>query len=167
MTRDLRFEIVYPHPPERVWRALTDPRALADWLIDNDSEPRAGHRFQFRTRPAPGFDGVVRCEVVEVEAPYRLAYTWLGGSMRRPTTVFISLRSLRPHPLAQVPGLRGSFVYESVGDTSRVAAWRVLTAVRCALPALEKSRIAASPPSNHPSSWRRAMLTCSTSSAQS
>ena len=44
MKRDLRFEATYPHPPERVWRALTDPKALAEWLMENDFEPRLGHQ---------------------------------------------------------------------------------------------------------------------------
>jgi len=87
MRRDLAFERTYPHPPERVWLAITDRRALAAWLMENDFEPRVGHRFQFRTHPRPGFDGVIDCEVIEVDEPRRLAYTWRGGRMRRPTTV--------------------------------------------------------------------------------
>jgi uncharacterized protein YndB with AHSA1/START domain len=73
-------DVFYPHPPERVWRALTDPAALARWLMPNDFQPRLGHRFTLRTDPVPpDFDGIVRCEVTEVEAPRRLAYTWSGG----------------------------------------------------------------------------------------
>jgi uncharacterized protein YndB with AHSA1/START domain len=87
MKRDLRFEVVYPHAPERVWRALTDPRAMAEWLMENDFVPRVGHRFQFRTAPAPGFDGVVSCEVLEVDEPRRLSYSWRGGWQRQPTVV--------------------------------------------------------------------------------
>ena len=87
MKRDLTFTRVYRHPPERVWQALTDSRAIAEWLMPNDFEPQVGHKFQFRTQPAPGFDGIVHCEVLEVDAPRRLAYTWQGGPMRRPTTV--------------------------------------------------------------------------------
>lgn len=87
MTRNLAFERIYPHPPERIWLAIADRRALAAWLMENDFEPRVGHRFQFRTRPRPGFDGVIDCEVIEVDEPRRLAYTWQGGWMRRPTTV--------------------------------------------------------------------------------
>ena len=84
-------EVEYPHPPERVWRALTDPKVLADWLIENDFEPRVGHQFRFRTKPQPGFDGLVECEVVEVDPPRRLAYTWKGGAMRVPTLVTFTL----------------------------------------------------------------------------
>jgi uncharacterized protein YndB with AHSA1/START domain len=59
--------------------------------MPNDFEPVVGHRFEFRTRPRPGFNGVVRCEVVEVETPRRLSYTWQGGPMRRPTLVTFTL----------------------------------------------------------------------------
>lgn len=52
-------------PPERVWRALTDPDELEAWLMENDVEPRVGHRFQFRDEPKPGWRGVVDCEVLE------------------------------------------------------------------------------------------------------
>jgi len=75
----LRFERWYPHAPERVWRALTEREVLARWLMPNDFEPRVGHRFTFRTDPGPGFDGIVSCEVLELDAPTSLAFTWRGG----------------------------------------------------------------------------------------
>jgi uncharacterized protein YndB with AHSA1/START domain len=81
MKRDLHFENVYPHPLEQVWAALTDSAALSQWLMPNDFEPRVGHRFRFRTKPAPGFDGIVDCEVLEVEPPHRLVYSWKGGGV--------------------------------------------------------------------------------------
>jgi uncharacterized protein YndB with AHSA1/START domain len=79
---DIVNEIVLPHPIEAVWRALTDSDALAAWLMPNDFEPRLGHRFTFRTEPYPPlFNGIVHCEVVELDAPRRLAYTWSGGPL--------------------------------------------------------------------------------------
>ena len=87
MSRAVVREAVYPHPPERVWRALTEPEAIARWLMENDFQPRVGHKFRFRTEPRPGFDGIVHCEVVEVDEPRRLAYTWAGGWLRKPTVV--------------------------------------------------------------------------------
>ena len=79
MKRDLKFEVVYPHPPEKVWRALTDSQAIAHWLMENDFEPRLGHKFMFRSKPRPGWDGKTYCEVIELDPPRRLAYTWKGG----------------------------------------------------------------------------------------
>ena len=81
MERDLHFEMVYPHPPEKVWRALTNSAALAQWLMPNNFEPRLGHKFDFRTKPARGFDGIVHCEVLELDRPKRLAYSWSGGGL--------------------------------------------------------------------------------------
>jgi uncharacterized protein YndB with AHSA1/START domain len=81
MPRDLRFEAVYPHPIEKVWRAITDPKAISQWLMENDFEPRLGHKFMFRSQPRPGWDGKSYCEVIELEPPRRLAYTWRGGPL--------------------------------------------------------------------------------------
>lgn len=86
---ELSFERWYPHAPPRVWRALTDPELLARWLMPNDFAPRVGHRFTFRTDPAPGFDGVVNCEVLELEPNRTLAFSWKGGPID--TVVRISL----------------------------------------------------------------------------
>jgi len=80
MKRDLRLERVFPQAPERVWRALTDRRALGQWLMETDFEPVLGHRFTFRAKPRPGWDGVTYCEVIELEPPRRVAYTWRGGA---------------------------------------------------------------------------------------
>jgi len=68
-----------PHPAERVWRALTDPVLLAGWLMPNDFQPIVGHRFTFRTDPAPGFDGIIHCAVLAVRPPELLRISWTGG----------------------------------------------------------------------------------------
>ena len=70
---------LYDHPPERVWQAISTPELVRDWLMEGDVRPEVGHEFTFRTDPAPGFNGVVRCRVLEADAPRRLAYTWTGG----------------------------------------------------------------------------------------
>lgn len=82
MKRDIRLERFYPQPPERVWRALTDRRALSTWLMENDFEPKLHHAFTFRSKPQPGWDGITYCEVTELDPPRRLAYTWRGGPGR-------------------------------------------------------------------------------------
>lgn len=81
MTRDLKFQAYYEQPRERVWAALTNREAIAAWLMPNDFQPRLGHRFQFRTKPAPGFNGIVDCEVLEIDPPRRLVYSWVGGGI--------------------------------------------------------------------------------------
>ena len=87
MSRTVVLEVVYPHPPERVWRALTDRDALAEWLLPNNFEPRRGHRFQFWSPPRPGSRGVIECEVVELDEPRRLSYTWQSEPDQPPTLV--------------------------------------------------------------------------------
>jgi uncharacterized protein YndB with AHSA1/START domain len=76
--RDLSFEIVYPNRPEDVWRALTDSDALAGWLMENDFAPRIGHKFHFRLKSRFGFNRIIPCEVLEVNEPRVLSYTWGG-----------------------------------------------------------------------------------------
>ncbi len=75
----IAIERIYPHPRERVWRAITDPVSLEAWLMPNDFRPEVGHHFKFRTDPAPGFDGIVHCEVIEIDAPNKLVFSWKGG----------------------------------------------------------------------------------------
>jgi uncharacterized protein YndB with AHSA1/START domain len=82
MTKTIRREILVPQPREQVWQAITDSATLAEWMYPNDFEPRVGHRFTFHVPPNPkvGFEGlVVRCEVLECEAPSRLAFSWSAG----------------------------------------------------------------------------------------
>ena len=80
MTDTIHVEHDLPHPPEKVWRALTEPKLLAAWLMENDMRPVVGHRFTFKAQPMPGWDGTVHCEVLEADAPRRLRYSWRGGS---------------------------------------------------------------------------------------
>ena len=79
MTKSIDVRRVYPHPREKLWRALTESDLLARWLMPNDFRPEVGHHFEFRTDPGPGFDGIVRCEVLEVVELSRLVFTWKGG----------------------------------------------------------------------------------------
>jgi uncharacterized protein YndB with AHSA1/START domain len=89
MKADIDATATYPHPVERVWAALTSSDALAVWLMPNDFKPVVGHRFTFRTSPAPGFDGIVRCEVLELDPPRRMVWAWAGGNID--TTVTFTL----------------------------------------------------------------------------
>ena len=73
-------EYDFPDPPERVWRALTEPALLEAWLMPNNIRAEVGARFQFHTAPAPGWSGIVECEVLEVVPHRLLVYSWRGGS---------------------------------------------------------------------------------------
>jgi len=71
-TRSVVVERDIPHPPEKLWRALTQPHLIEAWLMKNDFAPVVGHRFNLRGE----WGGVLDCEVLAIE-PYRsLAYRW-------------------------------------------------------------------------------------------
>ena len=78
-TRSLVIERELPHPPEKIWRALTQGALIKEWLMDNDFQPVVGHKFNFRAPPMPKWDGIIDSEVVVVEPNKKLSYTW--GSM--------------------------------------------------------------------------------------
>lgn len=71
---------------EKAWSALTDSKKLAKWITENDFKPIVGHRFQFRHQPSEYWDGVVNGEVLIVEEPYRLSYSWATGDERHTVT---------------------------------------------------------------------------------
>jgi uncharacterized protein YndB with AHSA1/START domain len=75
-TRSVILEKDFPHPPEKVWRALTESALIEQWLMKNDFEPVPGRAFQLRMDPVPNWDGVVDCKVVTVDPGKTLAYTW-------------------------------------------------------------------------------------------
>ncbi len=87
MLRDLKKEIFYPYPPQKVWQVLTNRRALAAWLMENDFEPRVGHKFQFQDSTLPGLTETIDCEVIELDEPNRLSYTWQDKFMSHPSIV--------------------------------------------------------------------------------
>jgi uncharacterized protein YndB with AHSA1/START domain len=83
-TEAIAFEFDLPHAPEKVWRALTDPALLAEWLlpvVGAELELAPGAAFTFKTQPYPGWDGTVGCRFREIEAQRKLSYTWVVGDM--------------------------------------------------------------------------------------
>ncbi|MFL6446850.1 MAG: SRPBCC family protein [Bryobacteraceae bacterium] len=88
-TRAVVIEKVLPHPPEKVWRALTESPLVAQWLLKNDFELVVGRKFQFRSEPMPKWDGVIDCEVLVVEPLKRLSYSW--GSLGLDSVVLWTL----------------------------------------------------------------------------
>ena len=76
-TESISFEFDLRHSPDKVWRALTDPDLLREWLLPViDLELETGAAFTFRTQPYPGWDGTVNCRFVEIEPQRNLSYTW-------------------------------------------------------------------------------------------
>jgi uncharacterized protein YndB with AHSA1/START domain len=71
-TRSVVIEREIAHSPEKIWRALTQPQLIEEWLMKNDFEPVVGHRFNLRG----DWGGVLDCEVLAVEPGKTLSYTW-------------------------------------------------------------------------------------------
>jgi uncharacterized protein YndB with AHSA1/START domain len=81
-SESLSFEFDFPHQPEKVWRALTDPALLAEWLLPViDLKLERGAAFTFKTQPVAGWDGVVHCRIAEIETQRKLTYDWGVGDM--------------------------------------------------------------------------------------
>lgn len=78
-----------PHPPEKLWRALTQPHLIEEWLMKNDFAPVVGHRFSLS-----GDWGAASCEVLEIEPQKTLSYTWNA----------MGLESVVTFTLTQKPG---------------------------------------------------------------
>ena len=70
--RSVVVEREFSHPPEKLWRALTQPHLIEEWLMKNDFKPQVGHQFNLRG----DWGGVLDCEVLTIEPQKTLAYTW-------------------------------------------------------------------------------------------
>jgi uncharacterized protein YndB with AHSA1/START domain len=71
-TKTVVVEREFSQPPERLWRALTQPHLMEEWLMKNDFAPTVGHRFNLRGE----WGGVLDCEVLAIEPNKSLSYTW-------------------------------------------------------------------------------------------
>jgi uncharacterized protein YndB with AHSA1/START domain len=78
----ISFDIDLPHSKEKVWRALTDPVLLTEWLLPVVGfKLEAGASFTFKAPPQPGWDGMVNSQVLEIEPHLRLSYRWVVGQL--------------------------------------------------------------------------------------
>jgi uncharacterized protein YndB with AHSA1/START domain len=71
-----------PHAPGKVWRALTDPVLMTEWLLPVlDFRLQTGSAFTMKAPPQPGWDGTVACRVLHIDAPRTLSYAWVVGEI--------------------------------------------------------------------------------------
>ncbi len=75
-TRAAVVEREIAQPAEKIWRALTQPHLIEEWLMKSDFKPVEGHKFTLRNEPRPDVKVVIDCEVLEVEPNKTLSYTW-------------------------------------------------------------------------------------------
>lgn len=92
-TRTLVIEKHMPHPPAKIWRALTESSLMEAWLMANDFQPVVGHKFTLRAAPMPNWDGVIECRVLAVEPYSRLSYAW--GSLGLESVVTWTLTPIK------------------------------------------------------------------------
>jgi uncharacterized protein YndB with AHSA1/START domain len=99
-TKTLTIEREMPHAPEKIWRALTQPALIAEWLMKNDFQPVLGHKFTLRADPVPQWNGIINCEVQVVEPARKLSYTW--GTMGMETLVVWTLTATQGGTLVRM-----------------------------------------------------------------
>jgi uncharacterized protein YndB with AHSA1/START domain len=90
----IAFELELAHAPAKVWRALTDPALLTEWLlpvVDQQLTLAAGSSFALKTEPKPGWDGRVDCRLIEVDPHRAISYSWVAGDMELDTVVTFTL----------------------------------------------------------------------------
>ena len=91
-TETITFAFDLAHPPAKVWRALTDPALVAEWLLPAAGlVAQPGTTFTLQAPPQPGWDGTVRCRVLAVEEERALSYTWVVGDREIDTVVTFTL----------------------------------------------------------------------------
>jgi uncharacterized protein YndB with AHSA1/START domain len=94
MPKEINIERDYPYPIEKVWEAISTPESLAAWLMPNNFKLEKGYSFTFKTKPQPGFDGIVNCRVLDFEIPRKLQFTWQGGPLKKSTLVTFTLQEI-------------------------------------------------------------------------
>ena len=78
--QEIVLEEVFPHAPEKIWKALTNGKQMGRWLMaPTGFEPVVGNRFTMKTTPAGAWDGIIHCHVLDVKPNERFAYAWKGG----------------------------------------------------------------------------------------
>jgi len=91
----IQIKRVYSHSIDSVWKAITTKDALSEWLMPTmDFELSMGQSFQFKGKPQGNFDGIVNCEIIRIDEPNLIAYSWSAKGFKQPTIVTWELRSL-------------------------------------------------------------------------
>jgi len=90
-----------PHPPEKIWRALTQPHLIEEWLMKNDFRPSVGHKFSLS-----GDWGAASCEVLEIEPPKTLSYTWSAMGLESVVTFTLTRTGSGTHLRMDQAGFR-------------------------------------------------------------
>jgi uncharacterized protein YndB with AHSA1/START domain len=120
-TRSVVIERELPHPPEKIWRALTQPHLIEEWLMKNDFTPVVGHRFNLRRNPQPDLNIVVDCQVLAVEPNKTLSYRWDAMGLESVVTWTLTPTNAGTHLRMEQSGFRADQKRAFVGANT---GWR-------------------------------------------
>ncbi len=118
MTEQVKLSVFYPHPPEKVWQALTDCRILNAWMMTNNFEARLGHKFKFESNSLPGIKTIIHCEVVELNKPKRLIYSWQDSVTGEPSLVIWTLTAVEDGTQLQLKHQRTGYATTVIPNKS-------------------------------------------------
>jgi uncharacterized protein YndB with AHSA1/START domain len=90
-----------PYPPEKIWRALTQPHLIEEWLMKNDFKAAVGHKFTLS-----GDWGAASCEVLEIEPQKTLSYTWSAMGLESVVTFTLTQTGRGTHLRMDQAGFR-------------------------------------------------------------
>lgn len=122
-TRSVVVEREISHPPEKLWRALTQPHLIEEWLMKNDFSPVVGHRFHLTGE----WGGVLDCEILAIEPHRTLSYSWdfkhedAAFDLRSVVTFTLTPTSTGTHLRMEQAGFRPD---QKQANAGAVAGWR-------------------------------------------
>ena len=99
--RSVVVERELPHPPDKIWRALTQPHLIEEWLMKTDFKPEVDHRFNLR-----GDWGTVDCQVMAIEPNKTLSYTWAAMGLESIVTWTLTPTGTGTHLRMEQSGFR-------------------------------------------------------------
>jgi uncharacterized protein YndB with AHSA1/START domain len=105
-TKTVTIERDFAYPPEKLWRALTQPHLIAEWLMKNDFALTVGRPFQLRTDPQPNWNGVIDCKVLTIEPNKSLSYRWAALDLESVVTLTLTPTSTGTHLRMEHSGFR-------------------------------------------------------------
>jgi uncharacterized protein YndB with AHSA1/START domain len=95
-----------PFPPEKIWRAMTQPHLIEEWLMKNDFQPEVGHHFSLSMDPQPNWNGVIDCQVLVAEPNKTLSYTWSALGLESAVTFTLTPTPTGTHLHMEQKGFR-------------------------------------------------------------
>ncbi|MDB5055449.1 MAG: hypothetical protein JWM44_3499 [Bacilli bacterium] len=78
---DIKHQLILNAPIDKVWDAVATSKGLELWLMKNTFVPEIGTSFTMQSSPRGDFDGTIQCQVIALEKPHLLSFTWNGGPL--------------------------------------------------------------------------------------